>query len=758
MNFRSQNACGGLLAAALIAAGAVFSVSAATTNLTGRIDIRPLVPSEQTGALATAERASGLSTVPIGQPVYLDAQINLQIPASDIQSVTWTLTNQPIGSTVTFTNSPLGTNIPVYKPADRLVYQVAGRTVLRPDLTGPYTVVATITTASFGSTNVSIDLTAGTYLGVGRCELCHSGGNLAPNKFDPWSGTLHASMFSKRIDGDVPGYNKNCIQCHTVGYDTNPLAVNGGFDDVAAQLGWTFPPVLTNGNWASMQANYPELANLANIQCENCHGPGSEHFASFGDPTKISVSFSPGDCGQCHDAPTHHIKNAEWNNSKHAIGTRIPSGPGREVCVRCHTSPGFADYTKQVTPPDNTYEAIGCAGCHEPHDASNPHQLRMPNDIVLPDGTSVTNAGMGGFCMNCHQSRTGSYTNSLVNYPQGLPTWAGGSRFGPHDSPVAEMLEGVNGYTYGQDIPSSAHRFAVSDTCVTCHMQTVGSSDPAFTKAGGHTFSMSYTIVTNGVSTQVDKTDVCMQCHGPITDFDMPRQDYNGDGIVEGVQTEVQHLIDKLSTLLPNSQYQADGNYVAAGVVQTSISTQTNWPAKFLQAAWNWQFVNNDGSKGIHNVAYAVGLLKASIADLTGDANNDGLPDAWQVQYFGSINNPNAAPNATPANDGVPNWLKYSLGLDPTVPGVVMPDGVVWANGKTLNNSSGTNNAVRIYTAAEVAFDTVAGKSYQLQAIQNLSGGWQNIGAPITGTGETMSYVTPTRQNAMQFYRVEELQ
>ena len=79
--------------------------------------------------------------------------------------------------------------------------------------------------------------------------------------------------------------------------------------------------------------------------------------------------------------------------------------------------------------------------------------------------------------------------------------------------------------------------------------------------------------------------DVCVQCHGPITSFNLPVADYNGDGVIEGVQTEVQHLLDKLSTLLPNSTYQANSNnYVADGLVKTSISFKTNWPAKFLKA------------------------------------------------------------------------------------------------------------------------------------------------------------------------------
>lgn len=758
-----------LAAIGLLALAAAFPARAATPALNGQLIARPLTSGDKTvySLPASLELSGGLSTVGVGTAVYLEAELNSAIPATNITDVTFTLTAQPPGSVATLQSSPLGSNIPVYEPADRAVLRVGGRTLLRPDVTGQYTVSAAITTANYGSTNVTFNVTAATYVGVNTCALCHSGGLVAPDMVPSWQNTLHSHVFADSLNGVLGTHiNQSCSQCHTTGYDTATNAVNGGFDDIAAQLGWTFPTVLTNGTWDTVPA---ELKAISNVQCESCHGPGSEHAYALGNTNvsnwpRVSVSLTSGTCNQCHDAPTHHIKGTEWLISGHANTTRIPSGPTRPQCVGCHTSAGFIGRVEGSTTTNTTFSAIGCQTCHEPHGqtipTNNPHMLRMLANVTMPDGTVVTNAGEGALCLQCHHIRNGAAATNVANYQQGLPTWAGGSAFGTHDGVQGDMIEGINAITYGQNIPSSAHRYAVTNLCVGCHMQRTASDpkDPSFLKAGGHTFAMSYSVVdTNGVTNTVDRTDVCVQCHGPINDFDMPRQDYNGDGVIEGVQTEVQHLLDKLSTMLPGSAYVASGNYVADGLVKTSVSVKTNWPTKFLNAAYNWQFVNNDGSKGVHNAPFATGLLKASIADLTGDANNDGLPDAWQIQYFGSATNPNAAPNANPSGDGVPNWLKYNLGLDPTVAGTSMPEGVVFANGKDLVNpiiDPSQTNAIAIYTAAEVAFNTEAGKTYQVQAISAVSQTWSNIGTPIVGTGSPMSYVTPTRLGAQQFFRV----
>lgn len=730
----------GLAAAGLALLGSLAAAHAAAPALNAALELRPLTSGDRANYTlpANTELSGGLDTVGIGTAVYLDAEVNIAIPVTDVTNVIWAITNMPLGSAASLTASPLGTNVPVYEPSTRLVAQVADRKLLRPDMTGQYTVTATIMTANEGNATVSRTITASTYMGAQTCAACHSGGAIAEDKWHTYIQTGHSHIFTDEINGEASLHGTSCFECHTTGYsvNTNVLA-DGGFSALMQLTGWTVPTVLTNGNWEAMQANYPDLAAVANVQCESCHGPGYNHASLFGKTNNpawpsISVSYSSGDCNQCHDAPTHHIYGTQWLNSGHAVSPRQTGSS----CVRCHTAQGFGNYVNGAPAVSTDYNPINCQTCHEPHGdttpTNNPHMIRSLASVTFQDGTTVTNAGEGLLCMQCHQARVQASTYATD------PNNAS-SHFGPHHGPQGDMLEGVNGFTYGEAIPSSAHANAVTNTCVTCHMQSLPSSNPSYLTAGGHTFHLA---ATNG-----DLVAACQTCHGSsVTSFDIALKDYDGDGVVQGVQTEVQHLMDKLSTLLPN------GSGVIDGLVKTPVTAKT-WTAPQIEAAYNWQFVHDDGSYGIHNTAYAVGLLKASIANLTGDANDDGLPDSWQVAYFGSTTNPLAAPNAINNASGMPNWMMYALGLAPTASFTVDGSGTIFFNGKNIVNGS-TNTVVAIYTAAEIAFDTKVGTTYQIQGISSLSGSWSNISTNILGTGGSISYVVPTRDTAQMFFRV----
>jgi len=734
------------LCIALLLAGAAAPALAQDSKIVSR----PLTPDNISdyGLPAPTQTSGGLYNVGLGQPMYLEVQVPTATVVTEVQ---WTLTSRPAGSAAALAASPLGPEVPIYNPGDREVNKAVSRRVLVPDVLGQYQVDAAIVTAT-GTVQVTRIVTGAEFAGVGepglefndppQCALCHS------DKFQTWSGTAHATAMQRQIDGhESAGFAQHCLKCHNLGYDTTAGAVNGGFDDVATETGWTFPPVLQAGNWDAMPA---ALREVSNVQCENCHGAGSQHSRSGGNPAFITMSTSSGDCGQCHEAPPYHSKNIQWNESRHAITTRAPTGESRAACVKCHSGIGHIDFLDGL--PQNLqrteYEAIVCATCHDPHDGTNPHQLRTVPAVTLASGELVTGGGGGRICMNCHTSRVNGET-----YPDAT---AGSSRFGPHHGPQTDMLMGKNAYEYGRFIPSSAHSTAVQDSCVTCHMQTLAANDPAKNHAGEHTFKVTW----DGGTPDIHDDDApvlgaCQQCHGEIDSFDFTRHDYDMDGVVEGVQTEVRGLMDRLGRLLPPLD-SPTVNITAAYTVQQR------------RAAFNYLFILEDASYGVHNTAYTVNLLKASIADLTGDfgivddIDNDGLNDTWETQYFGGTSAQNAEGDAD--NDGLDNAFELKLGTNPNLADT---DGDGFSDfaemhGATNPVDPNNNPAVglsTIYTAAEMLYFTEPNKTYQLQKITDLgTGTWQNVGDPVPGNGGMLQHFISTRDTERGFYRVIEVQ
>ncbi len=687
-NPKRAGTCGRLLAIALatiVGLGAWNAYAAggggngpSPTNLF--IFFRPLTTGEiaKYGLTNTTQLAGGGPNAAIGQPIYLEALLTKKTLVSS--QMTWTVTKFPTGSSTNVLKaSPLGTNIPTYDYPDQVAYAVAGRAMLVPDVVGStskgdYTVVASVMVSNIVRTTTNIVFGSkyqGMYSGDDfGCEMCH------PDKVATFVQTQHATAFTRKINGEAgAGFKSTCTSCHVLGYDTTAAATNGGFDDVALQTGWIFPTNLATAgattNWAAMPT---ELQIKANIQCESCHGAGRRHMLGGGStnmgmvsvitggavtnpPSRgITISMSAGNCGQCHDAPTHHMKNYQWGLSGHGLEGSHTS----ESCKRCHSPSGFIDVNDPgidfngniVKTRGTRYEGITCVACHDPHTKGmSDYQLRNITSVAFSNGVTRTEGGSGLLCMKCHRNRDDVATNVVKAIGQT------NSVSKPHNSIQGDMMFGMNAVELWTNMPSSRHWSVVEDTCVGCHMQEapVGMNTNALNQVGGHTWKIAWTS-TNGVD-EVNLTEACAGCHGEIENFNIGGEDYDQNGRVEGVQTEITNMMNRLARLLPP--------YTGASPSTNGIGISD--ADYFKRAAYyNWNFVNYDGSKGVHNPKYAAALLRSSIDALTQgfvDVNHNGVLDTWEMTNFGNLTTVTATSDYD--HDGLTDYQEWAAGTNP---------------------------------------------------------------------------------------------
>jgi hypothetical protein len=445
-----------------------------------------------------------------------------------------------------------------------------------------------------------------TDVAAGQCALCHS------TNFNQWTKTGHSDMLKRGLNGTLSDhYGEACIECHTTGYDHDANG-NDGFDDVQAEVGWKFPTTLKAGNYDTLLMKYPKLAHRANIQCESCHGPGSTH---LGNKANIAMSLDEAVCGYCHEEAPYHRRNTQWKNSLHAVGVEFAST--RAGCDVCHSGWGFI---RRIDPipndkrPTNGFPQVSCAVCHDQHRAELDHQVRSLSDVTLGDGTVVNYGGNGKLCMQCHISRrdAASYTDDPSNLS---------INFGPHHSNQADMLDGTNAIEYGMPIGTSGHKFAVQNACVTCHMQpTLATGNPARDKVGDHTFAMKW---DGGTPTDpkddVEHVAVCQSCHGSIKSFDdiLAKADFDGDGTIESTRHEIEGMIAQLDKLLPprtsTAVIKQNFDWTLPGLSPAEVAKRK----AYTKAWYNWRFVAEDGSNGVHNAGYSIALLQRSIASIT---------------------------------------------------------------------------------------------------------------------------------------------
>lgn len=550
--------------------------------------------------------SSGLSTVGIGNMVWMtgwDTSGNIAFKPAN--TYLWEFDSKPTGSLADFTSN--NTQL----------------TSFQPDIAGDYIVRLTIST-DLGIHSTTQKITAASYTGTNwksvsgagfNCASCHV--SATPTVYSTWKSSDHATIFERGMNGQIaPYWGESCFKCHTTGYNLNPLAVNGGFDDVAQNLGffWNDWKPGRAGLFDSLLTTDKKLLSLvAGITCENCHGPKNPiHFSAGTQPKTMDA----GVCAQCHDEPWRHNRVVQWENSGHSTaiwstsfrttGTPVGTNYNLNACVRCHDGQAFVNFTKGK-PFNNsvaagygplTHTKITCQTCHDSHSMDLRSAPTSSDTLGNGYNYSSFDFGKGKICVNCHKYRR---NNETYIFTAMSTTW------GPHYRGSADVFLGKNGYTFGATLPSSIAHQQVENTCVGCHMSaTPDTGTPARDKIGMHTWNMRYVSDTQG---EFHNVTGCVSCHSGITKFEdiLASYDYDKDGTVEPFINEVNGLVKKVAKMLPPFGVET----IDRNLIRTSPDSLL-----FKKAFWNYLFVNYDASNGIHNPKYVVSLLQNTIDNL----------------------------------------------------------------------------------------------------------------------------------------------
>ena len=295
------------------------------------------------------------------------------------------------------------------------------------------------------------------------------------------------------------------------------------------------------------------------------------------------------DCMGCHNnSQLISEKMFQWANSVHATGGQFKTH-NNATCAGCHTSQGFLDrlVTGEMTASMDIENPLpqNCYTCHKIHQTYT--QSDWDNTTTEPVtfwvGGATVDLDKGNLCINCHQPRVP--TPALPPVGENSTYTLTNKRYGPHHGAQGAMFTGSGAYEIGDGYQNSSHTALVENACITCHMATIQGGN----EAGGHTFRV--------ISESGDiNTAGCIQCHMDTDELEM---------MVAAKQSEIEQLLDSLGHKL-NDLGLLDANLEYAITPQDFTSLR-------LGILWNYQYVREDNSRGVHNFKYAKTLLENSI-------------------------------------------------------------------------------------------------------------------------------------------------
>ena len=289
-------------------------------------------------------------------------------------------------------------------------------------------------------------------------------------------------------------------------------------------------------------------------------------------------------CADCHNETTLLLSvQARFEESHHATGGSWVRGSSPS-CAGCHGSEGpEARIAAGLSPNDDSIQGvattspINCRTCHDVHMSYTGADWALTGGaaaVSLERSDGTYDKGSANLCAQCHQIRhpRPAATDGMIEVTS--------TRFGPHHGVESNMAVGEGGM--GVTGAPGGHYNLIDAGCVSCHM-------------GENT--------NHGFEAELG---TCEGCHSDIESFD-----YNG------TQTEIQALLDQIKPLL-----------IAEGIIDSTIldddgeignrSVPGTYSEEVVNAMWNYMYVVEDQSLGVHNPGFTRALLEYSLTALGG--------------------------------------------------------------------------------------------------------------------------------------------
>lgn len=352
------------------------------------------------------------------------------------------------------------------------------------------------------------------------------------------------------------------------------------------------------------------------VQCEACHGPGSLHADLADDAGRnpndeelvalraaIYNEPDPQMCGQCHSqgtGPDDHPYPAGYipGTDLHAIYELVPDDSAAHWWTTGHAREKYMQYNEWLHSSHSTSladmreseaAAVECLTCHS-EDARRTASLIEAVEEGDREGEpleplTVETAQWGVTCTSCHNPHT------AAEEPFGLVDETYALCVSCHTNspdadgihyPAKEMFEGITLVEGVEGIPGAHFTAEDGPRCVTCHMQSLPIEQ--MISRSTHTFQPVLPGHEDG-----ELPNTCESCHE--------------DQTVTDLQLLVDHTQEVVQTRISAAREALDGQAAEDG-------------ANFQMVSDALDFIENDGSFGVHNYLYVDALLSSAEREL----------------------------------------------------------------------------------------------------------------------------------------------